>query len=71
MLPDAADDITAFVGFPLAHRKIWPANPLSVNRLSSWQRMRFRLQSGVLRDFTGLAGYVAVSYLGPLYSALL
>ena len=29
MLHDAADDITAFAGFPLGHwKKIWPANPL-------------------------------------------
>ena len=35
MLTGAADDILAFAAFPAAHwKKIWPANPLSVNRLS-------------------------------------
>ena len=33
MLRDAADDITAFAAFPVAHwKKIWSTNPLSVNR---------------------------------------
>ena len=35
MLLDAADDVTAFTGFPVSHwKKIWSTNPLSVNRLS-------------------------------------
>ena len=35
MLTDAADDITAFAGFPVSHwKKIWSNNPMSVNRLN-------------------------------------
>jgi transposase-like protein len=33
MLRDAADDITAFAGFPIAHwKKIWSTNPLSAEQ---------------------------------------
>jgi transposase-like protein len=35
MLRDAADEVTAFAGFPAEHwRKIWSTNGQSVNRLS-------------------------------------
>jgi len=35
MLREAAEDITAFADFPVAHwKKIWSTNPLSVNRPS-------------------------------------